>query len=74
MYNLSATNKLTLRCLAQEREKVLAFHPLSIGEEDATIPEEFMTEANALSSYALGPDGNPVCVYIYIYIYICIYI
>jgi len=45
--------------ITQEREKVLPFHPLSIGEEDATIPEELMTEANALSSYALGPDGTP---------------
>ncbi|KAJ1471044.1 hypothetical protein T484DRAFT_1978652 [Baffinella frigidus] len=48
------------RKLETEREKVLPFHPLSIGEEDATIPEELMTEANALSSYALGPDGKPV--------------
>ena len=39
---------------------MLPFHPLAIGEDDATIPEELMTEANALSSYALGPDGKPV--------------
>ena len=48
------------RKLETEREKVLPFHPLAIGEDDATIPEELMTEANALSSYALGPDGKPV--------------
>jgi hypothetical protein len=39
---------------------VLPFHPIVIAEEDASIPEDLMTEANALSSYALGPDGKVV--------------
>lgn len=48
------------RKLETDREKVLPFHPLSIGEDDATIPEELLTDATALSSYAIGPDGKPV--------------
>jgi len=48
------------RKLETDREKVLPFHPIVIAEEDASIPEDLQTEANALSSYALGPNGKPV--------------
>jgi len=48
------------RKLESEREKIIPFFPTPADKESNAVPEDLVPDAQALSSYAIGPDGKPI--------------